>query len=74
MLAASGVDDHELTLIALSIYAVYRAQQICRHDLSIQGEQVCRLLQQLCKTGALKHPSSTAALDYAIRGRFVRVG
>jgi len=74
MLAGSGIDDNELTLMALSAYAVYRAQQICRQDLSIQGEQINRLLQQLCKAGASKHPSSTAALDYASRCRFVRVG
>ena len=70
--AGSGMSDYQLTLVALSVYAVYRAQQVCRRDLSIDGEQVDRLLQQLCKTGALKHPKSTAVLDHAIRGRFVQ--
>ena len=36
----------------------------------LTDDEVDRLLQQLVKTGAMKHRRSIAALDHAISGRF----
>lgn len=63
LLAEADMSDHELTLIALDVYAIYRGHQACRRDESVHGEEIARLLKQLCKTGALKHARSTATLD-----------
>ena len=72
MLVDLSNEPYYLTLMAIAVYAVYRAFNNFRTNPCVSSSEVDDALRQYCKVATYGHAKSAAALDWALRGRFFK--
>ena len=71
LLVADGLTDTDITLISLSVYAMFRATNYFRRSSETTYSCIRDFLQQACKDSTSGHPRSRRILDLATRLRHV---
>ena len=69
LLVADNMTDDDISLLAMSVYAMFRATHHYRHSVSFSSSQVRDFLQQACHDCTAGHSKSRRVLDYATRLR-----
>ena len=69
MLAADGMTDNDLALMAVAVYAMHRATAYYRRTPPSDSEQIRDFLQAMCQSAVRGHRVSTKMLDFATRLR-----
>ncbi len=69
MLAADGMTDNDLALMAVAVYAMHRATAHYRKLSTPSSEQVRDFLQATCQSAVRGHRKSLQILDEAVRLR-----
>ena len=59
---AHGMSDAELTVFAVSAYAMFRATSRCRGSSPPQASRVYDMLEEFCRAGVSGHAPSSAVL------------
>ena len=72
LLVADGPTDNDITLISLSVYAMFRATNHFRRNSDATYTCIRDFVQQACKDRTSGHPRSRKVLEFATRLRHVR--